>query len=150
VVVSLFRSLRGGSGRDRMVEEPITGDVPQATWFRPRTDGVYLADPPPGDGPEFLRFLPNRRVLLLTDPETLGDGSSQLAGAPVGEFTGGGRFRVQARFERPVVFAVAEPDPDAQPATGEQLDSFDARRTDTRPGGGTSAVTYRFRPFPAS
>jgi hypothetical protein len=142
-----FRSLRGSGGRDRMVEEPIAGDLPAAMWFRPRTDGVYTDQA----GVEFLRFLPNRRVLLLTDPATLDASSSQLSGAPSGEYTGGGRFAVQARFERPVVFAVPEPDVAPEtPVPPGQLEEFAARRTDTRPGGDSTTVTYRFRPFTAT
>ncbi|MTD13263.1 hypothetical protein GIS00_04785 [Nakamurella sp. YIM 132087] len=139
--MGIFGSLRRGSGGGKAgPEEPLRGDEPTATWFRPRMDGSYVA--PSG---ERLRFVSWSRVELVP-----ADGSAPATG----EYTGAGRFTVQARFERPVIFAVAEPDPGPETEAGTGTpgvadlpppDHFVARRTDGRDRS-TADVRYDFRP----
>ena len=115
--------------------QDLTGDEAEATWFAPRIDGEYVSGADasggaaggPADG---LRFVPGGKVHYR--PGVAGTGPW------TGDYTGAGRFSVQAPFERPITFAVLELGPDV----------FTARRTDTRDRSAVT-VTYRFDGPPA-
>ena len=117
-----FRSL-GGSQEDGGAG-PDGDGPPEPIDFRPRFDGGYA------DGTGIvLRFTPSH-------VSEIADGADGPQGAAGGEYTPSGRFVVQRRFARPIVYAVL--------AAG--TDGFAARRTDTNPGGGTAEVAFTFRP----
>jgi hypothetical protein len=94
--------------------------------FRPRLDGPYRDGT--GHGLS-LRFTPS------TVQESGGEDSHDVGEGPAtGEYTASGRFVVQRRFGRPVVYTVLM----------LTDDGFVARRTDTRTDGESAEVTFRF------
>jgi hypothetical protein len=104
---------RHGAGMESDDEAVLTSGGADSEWFRPRFDGTYAGGP---DGFEFLRFHPNGRVYLAPRAADAADAREKLGpGNPdpiVGQFTGAGRFVVQQRFERPIVFTALEADDD--------------------------------------
>ncbi len=109
-----FRSLRHGGKSD---EPEVPDDAPEPGEFRPRSDGVYDGgeDPDHPDARIYVRFTGNR-VRELVGSSSADEARSALsvgqpgAGVLIGDYTNSGRFSVQARFERPVTYAVLAAD----------------------------------------
>jgi hypothetical protein len=74
---------------------------------------MYAGGP---DGYACLRFHPNGRVYLAPSAADAAEARPQLGPSnpdpTVGQYTGAGRFVVQRRFERPIVFTVLAADDD--------------------------------------
>jgi hypothetical protein len=132
-----LRSLRGNPGEDETEEEAASSDVPEPTLLSPRSDGIYEGGPDPdGDGALFLQF-GGGKVREIVAPDAA---AARTTGAPrVGEYGAAGRFMVQERFERPVIFTVLDSD----------ADGFTARRTNSATGN-TSELRYTFVPTAAA
>lgn len=116
-----FRSHRGSDGGD---EQPIGADGDQLADpidFRPRFDGGYADD---------------TGVVLRFSPSTVQEVADGVDGPASGEYTPSGRFVVQRRFARPIVYTVLS----------MSDDGFSARRTDTNAGGAATEVAFRFQP----
>lgn len=109
-----LRSLRGSEHSKPTNAATEAPDLPDITDFRPRSDGRYEAaiDPVSTNQLSALRFS-GSRVSETT-----------AAGAPSGEYTPSGRFSINARFERPIIYTVLSAD----------AESFTARRTDAGTG----------------
>ncbi|RIJ69397.1 hypothetical protein D1871_21930 [Nakamurella silvestris] len=87
--------------------------LPDSTWFQPRTDGFYAGRPTDGDGAHrSLRFTVNGQVaegIELIDPAAAWSVLSEPSGETGrGDYTAVGSFCVQRRFERPTVYTVLE------------------------------------------
>jgi hypothetical protein len=91
------------------------------TDFSPRSDGDYHCAEPA----VFLRFARPAVTESTADTDE----------PAVGDFTSSGRWVVQRRFGRPVVYTVLE----------MRADSFTARRTDTATAG-TAELLFTFEP----
>jgi hypothetical protein len=129
-----LKSLRGNKNNDADAEIS-EAEAPDATWFRPRHDGVYesaLPSTSPSAVSIQLRFLAGGKVVESRDADSaLGSQSSQCRG----EYTAAGRFNVQRQFERIISYAVLDTEPDA----------FLARRINTADRD-TVELRFAFRP----
>ncbi len=134
-----FRTLRGAGRADPLEEEASAASEPEPDWFIPRYDGLYDggADPTAPGANTILRFFPGGRVFEATvDPSSpLPSPGPHEQDPRGGEYTAAGRFTVQRRFERAVVYTVIEVQPDG----------FTTRRI-TSADRGTAEHTYLFRP----
>ncbi|MET3804091.1 hypothetical protein ABIB25_001077 [Nakamurella sp. UYEF19] len=99
----ILKSMRGGEKKGDLEDAGDT-DAPEPTWFQPRYDGNYRAEPEPGSGLS-LRFLPGGKVF---------ESATEAAPGPEqqnpcrGEYTAAGRFNVQRQFERIISYAILE------------------------------------------
>jgi hypothetical protein len=125
-----FRSHGGPQGEDD--SGPVGEAPPDPMNFRPRFDGGYVGGGHPDGTVIVLRFTQSSVSEVIDGAD--GDGAAG------GEYTPSGRFVVQRRFARPIVYSVL----------AITDDSFEARRTDTNPGGGTTELAFTFRPTEAS
>lgn len=132
--------LRDRLGLRRPTEESSPGDAGGDSGgeggdpvdFRPRTDGRYLCQDVGGVA---LRFSGSS----VQETSGLAPASSAAPGPDrpaTGEYTSSGRFVVQRRFGRPVVYTVLAAGPDG----------FSARRTDTNPDGDLAQLEFTFQP----
>jgi len=112
-----FKSLRrdhDDEPEETSPEASGSDQVPDATWFQPRTDGLYQGLP--NDGSEgihrSLRFTAGGQVveeLDLADTATAWAALNQSgADSSRGDYTAVGSFCVQRQFERPTVYTVLE------------------------------------------
>ena len=136
--IKSFTSGGGAAGEPQDIST-MTSDEPESDWFVPRSDGTYLGGAPDGRF-RYLRFGINGKVHLAAGPETAAEARALLGpdnGDPiVGPYTPAGRFTVQQRFERPIVFTVlAIGDPECR--------SFTARVTTSGPAA-TGEYGYTF------
>lgn len=128
--------LRGRKSNDDGAEDsgaeigPGDPAAPDPTDFRPRTDGIYLAES------YAVQFTGSgvREVSGVSDPDAA---RAALGGSGIrtGEYTSTGRFSVGAAFEMLVAFTVTE--------SGD--DFFVARRTDSGDRS-IAELRYTFRP----
>ncbi len=108
--MALFRSrAKATEEEDLGVPHFGGGEDNDSEWFRPRQNGFYRGGP---DTLRYLRFRATGKVYLAAsdiDPnsDALGPGNPDPI---VGQYTGAGRFVVQRRFERPVVFTALDAD----------------------------------------
>jgi hypothetical protein len=103
---------RGSQGaRPEGEDDGILVAGPDSDWFKPLQTGIYTGGP---DGFAALRFYPTGKVFLAQQAADEADARTQLgpgnSDPAMGQFTGAGRFVVQRRFERPIVFTVLEAD----------------------------------------
>ena len=134
-----FRALRRSEPEPE--EDAATSDVADPMAFSPRSDGLYDGGESPDEAGSglYLKFV-GRKVSEAVGPTSVGDAQAAFATADaVGDFTPAGRFTVQARFERPVIYTVL--------ATSDR--GFTARRTDTAVGS-SHEIEYVFVPASAS
>jgi hypothetical protein len=101
---------------------PARNDV---TDFSPRSDGDYRC--------------PDPAVVLRCARPAVTESTAGADEPAVGEFTSSGRWVVQRRFGRPVVYTVLETGPE----------SFTARRTDTATAA-TAELIFTFEPDEAT
>ena len=138
--IKSFTSGGGAIGQPEDISTMVS-DEPEADWFVPRTDGSYVGGTADGRF-RYLRFGLNGKVQLASGPATAAEARSLLGrdnpDPIIGPYTAAGRFSVQQRFERPVVFTVlAIGDPECR--------SFTARVTTSGPAG-TGEYGYVFEP----
>ena len=118
--IKSFTSGGGAVGEPQDIST-MTSDEPEADWFVPRTDGTYTGGAPDGRF-RYLRFGLNGKVHLAAGASSAAAARSLLGpdnpDPIVGLYTAAGRFSVQQRFERPVVFtvlAIGDPECRASP-----------------------------------
>lgn len=106
--IKSFTSGGGAAGEPQDIST-MTSDEPEADWFVPRTDGTYVGGAADGRF-RYLRFGINGKVHLAAGPAGAAEARPLLgpdnADPVVGPYTPAGRFTVQQRFERPIVFTV--------------------------------------------
>ena len=114
--MALFRSKKSAESSADAGEQDVSALVagPDSEWFIPRQTGIYRGGP---SAYRYLRFAATGRVYVAGDDDGRRDVSAaqQLLGSHnpdpmVGVYTGAGRFVVQRRFERGVVFTVLASD----------------------------------------
>lgn len=108
--------------------------------FKPRTNGTYVSTG--GDGvPSYLRFHLNGKVYFAAGPADAAQARPLLdrdnRDPIVGPYTPAGRFALEQRFERPIVFSVQAVDDDG----------FTTRVTSTRHAT-SGEFRYTFEPDP--
>ena len=140
-----LRSLRPGGSEDEQEIVPDGEAPPDPIDFRPRFDGSYRhagGGPDGANGEEHGAAVVGPRIDLTlrfshgSVTETADGPGATEDGAAVGEYTSSGRFVVQRRFGRPIVYTILE----------IADEGFTARRTDTNPGGTATEPTFRFEP----
>ena len=110
-----LRSLRSGGDDDKPSSEAninsLSAEAEDSDWFRPKQAGTYIGGP---EHARYLRFHVTGRVYVAGGTADAPSARPLLgpenADPTVGQYTGAGRFVVQRKFERPMVFTVLNAD----------------------------------------
>ncbi len=110
-----LHSLRSGKVEDLEggTDSSVKSAVPEPDDFKPRQDGTYVGGPDDGSH-RYLRFFATGKVYQAGGGATV-EQAQPLLGRDnpdpiVGQYTGVGKFTVQQRFERPIIYTVLEVD----------------------------------------